>query len=257
MSLKVSIITVCYNSESTIRDTIESIVTQSYENIEYIIIDGQSSDKTLSIVKEYSEHIASIVSEPDNGIYDAMNKGLKLAAGDVIAFLNSDDFYESSKVISDVVKCFSANTDTSIVMGDLVFVESSNLHKIVRFYSSLHFKPWKLRFGWMPPHTATFVLRSVYEKVGGFSLEYKIASDYELFVRMLMVHKFSFVQINKVLVRMRAGGLSTSGIKNSLLLNSEIVKACKSHGVYTNLLFVLSKTPFKLFELFKSPKKSN
>jgi len=251
---KISIITVCFNSAKTIRNTIESVLSQDYLLIEYIIIDGQSKDNTMNIVNEYNDKISIIISEPDLGIYDAMNKGIHLATGDVIGILNSDDFYENHGVISEVINQFMSKAESSLVFGDVVFVEPSNTQEIVRFYNSDKFKTWKLRFGWMPPHPASFFKRSAYEQVGNYSLDYKIAADYELFVRMLMVHKLSYARINKVLVRMRAGGVSTSGFKNSLLLNMEIVKACKNNGVYTNLFLVLLKIPFKFLELIKKPK---
>jgi glycosyltransferase involved in cell wall biosynthesis len=254
MSLKISIITVCFNSEKTIRDTIESVLGQDYSDIEYVIIDGGSSDGTLDVIREYEDRIDTVISEPDKGIYDAMNKGIQLATGDVIGILNSDDFFESSCVISDVINQFKSNPESSLVFGDVVLVQPSNTQKVVRFYNADKFRTWKLRFGWMPPHPASFFKRSAYEQVGNYSLDYKIASDYELFVRMLMVRKLPYSRINKVLVRMRAGGISTSGIKNSILLNSEIVKACKNNGVYTNLFFVLLKIPFKFLEFLKKPK---
>lgn len=251
--MKISVITVCYNSVATIRDTIESVLEQDYSNIEYIIVDGGSSDDTLNIIRKYKNSIDVMISEPDRGIYDAMNKGIQSSSGDIICFLNSDDFYENPNVISDVVDQFKSNPDSSLIFGDVVFVEPFNAEKIVRYYNSVNFKAWKLRFGWMPPHPASFFKRSAYERVGKFSLDYKISADYELFVRMLLVHKLNYTRINKVLVKMRAGGISTSGIKNSLLLNSEIVRACKSNGIYTNVVFILLKVPFKLLELLKKP----
>jgi len=253
MSLKISIITVCFNSEKTIRDTIESVLSQDYPEIEYIVIDGLSKDGTMHIVSGYQSKISKIVSEPDQGIYDAMNKGIQLATGDVIGILNSDDIFEYPSVITDVVNCFKSEPKASFLFGDVVFVDQINTQNIIRFYSSGKFRSWKLRFGWMPPHTATFIKRSAYEQVGDYSIDYQISADYELFVRMLMVHKLVYARIDKVLVRMRAGGISTSGIKNSLLLNSEIVKACKRNGVYTNLFIMLFKIPFKLLEFLKKP----
>jgi glycosyltransferase involved in cell wall biosynthesis len=250
---KISIITVCYNSEKTIRDTIESVLSQDHPDIEYIVIDGLSDDNTINIVNEYSEKITKIISELDEGIYDAMNKGVKCSTGDIVGILNSDDFFENSFVISDVVNHFNSNPTASLVIGDVVFVEPSNTEKITRFYSSAKFKRWKLRFGWMPPHAATFIKKAVYEKVGIYNVNYKISADYELFVRMLMVHKLDYSRINKVLVRMRSGGISTSGIKSSFLLNTEIVKACKSNGIFTNLFLVLLKIPFKILEIFRKP----
>jgi len=249
--LKVSIITVSYNSAETIRDTIESVLEQSYKDIEYIIVDGNSKDETMAIVTSYGDKVTKVLSEPDKGIYDAMNKGVALATGDIIGILNSDDFYETNNAIEDIVDHFKANIEAEVVFGDVVFVEPSNLNKIVRYYSSKKFKAAKLRFGWMPPHPATFIKKSVYDQYGLYKLGYKISADYEMFVRLLMVAKVKFARIDKVIVRMRSGGASTDGIKSSLTLNQEIVRACRENGVYTNLLLVLLKIPFKLIELIK------
>lgn len=254
--MKISIITVSYNSAATIRDTIESVLSQSYNDIEYIVVDGASKDSTLAIVNDYSDKIAKIVSEPDKGIYDAMNKGIALATGDVIGILNSDDFFETSDVIDSVVKAFASSPESQLVFGDIVFVNADDLNTVTRFYSAGHFRPWKLRFGWMPPHPATFVRAEAYKIIGPYSVEYKISADYEMFVRLLLVHAFKFSRLEKVLVRMRAGGVSTSGVRSSLHLNKEIVQACRRNGVYTNILMVLSKIPFKLFEYIRRPKGS-
>lgn len=250
--MKVSIITVCYNSAATINDTITSVLSQDYKNIEYIVIDGGSSDATLDIINKYREQISVVISEPDKGIYDAMNKGIKNATGDIVGILNSDDFYETKDVITETVNNF--DVDTEIVFGDLIFVKPENIEKITRFYSLPRFKAWKLRFGWMPPHPATFIKKSVYDKYGLYKINYKISADYEVFVRFLLVNKVNFKHINKILVRMRDGGVSTSGLKSSLTLNKEIVKACEENGIYTNIFILMSKLPFKLFELLKRPK---
>ncbi|WP_024605737.1 MULTISPECIES: glycosyltransferase family 2 protein [unclassified Pseudoalteromonas] len=250
--MKVSIITVCYNSAVTIEDTIISVLSQNYKNIEYIVIDGGSSDATLDIINKYREQISIVISEPDKGIYDAMNKGIKNATGDIVGILNSDDFYETKDVITEIVNNFDVDTD--IVFGDLIFVKPENIEKITRFYSLPHFKAWKLRFGWMPPHPATFIKKPVYDKYGLYKINYKISADYEVFVRFLLVNKVNFKHINKVLVRMRDGGVSTSGLKSSLTLNKEIVKACEENGIYTNIFILMSKLPFKLLELLKRPK---
>jgi glycosyltransferase involved in cell wall biosynthesis len=252
--LKISIITVSYNSAATIRDTIESVLSQGYKDIEYIVVDGASKDSTMTIVNEYSDRISKIVSEPDKGIYDAMNKGISLATGDVIGILNSDDFYETNEVIDSVVKSFVSSPDSQLIFGDIVFVNADDLNTVTRFYGAGHFRAWKLRFGWMPPHPATFVRAEAYKITGPYSVKYKISADYEMFVRLLLVHKLKFVRLDKILVRMRAGGVSTSGVKSSLHLNKEIVQACRRNGVYTNLLMVLSKIPFKLLEYVRRPK---
>ncbi len=252
--MKVSIVTVCFNSEQTIRDTLESVVSQSYEDIEYIIVDGASTDGTLAIVDEFKDRIARVVSEPDGGIYDAMNKGISLATGDLVGLLNSDDFFASENAVSEIVECFRGNDELDIVFGDLVYVNSKTDSTVRRFYSSRRFRPWKLRFGFMPPHPATYVRKRVYDNFGLYSLDYRIASDYEMFVRWLFVNRIRFRRVNKVLVRMRMGGISTSGISNSLLLNKEIVRACVSNGLYTNVFFLMPKIPFKLLELFSRPR---
>lgn len=250
--MKVSIVTVCYNSAETIEDTIKSVISQTYDDIEYIIVDGGSTDDTLKIVEKYKAHIDILISEPDRGIYDAMNKGVEAATGDVVGILNSDDFYETKDSVASIVSEFDDATD--IVFGDLVFVNADNLAKVTRFYSLPNFSPWKLRFGWMPPHPATFIRKSSYNKHGLYKLDYKISADYEMFVRLLLVHKLCFKHLGKTLVRMRDGGVSTSGVKSSIRLNQEIVKACVENNIYTNLLFLLTKIPFKLFELVKRPK---
>lgn len=251
--MKISIITVCYNSAATIRDTIESVLSQTYLDIEYIIVDGASTDHTLEIVNEYRGRIARVVSEPDRGVYDAMNKGIRMAAGDVVGILNSDDIYENENVIATIAAALSEQPSADMVFGDVVFATQNDLDRVVRYYRSAHFRRWKLRFGWMPPHPATFVKKSVYDRLGLYGLDYKIAADYEIFVRWLLLNKLEYRRVETVLVRMRTGGLSTAGWRSSLLLNKEIVQACRRNGVYTNLPLVLTKIPFKLMELQRRP----
>ncbi|NWB97833.1 glycosyltransferase [Pseudomonas gingeri] len=252
--MKLSIITVCYNSAATIRDTIESVLSQDYADIEYIVVDGGSKDGTQAIVESYASHISTFVSEPDRGIYDAMNKGVALAHGDVIGILNSDDFYEGPGAISSVVKAFQRRPDNDVIFGDVVFVNASNLQKVTRFYRGNRFAPWKLRFGWMPPHPASFIRKAAYQQVGPYSLRYRISADYEFFVRFFLIHRLRYSYLNQVLVRMRSGGASTAGPRSNMRLNLEIVNACRSNGVYTNLFMLLFKLPFKLYELRKRPK---
>jgi glycosyltransferase involved in cell wall biosynthesis len=218
------------------------------------VIDGGSKDGTQAIVESYGERISRFISEPDKGLYDAMNKGVALATGDVIGILNSDDFYEDSTSASSVVKAFERHSESDVVFGDVVFVNAPDLQKVTRFYRGNRFTPWKLRFGWMPPHPATFIRKSAYTKVGLYSLKYRISADYEFFVRLFMVQRLKYSYLDKVLVRMRSGGASTGGLKSSLKLNMEIVEACRANGVYTNLPLVLLKLPFKLYELRKRPK---
>ena len=189
--MKVSLITVAYNSGKFIQDCMDSVLGQDYEDIEYIIIDGKSSDNTVELVQAKGDKISHFVSEPDKGIYDAMNKGLKLASGDIIGILNSDDFYANSQVISDVVNTFkSENCDT--LFGDLVFVQDEDLDKIVRYYPGKGFHPTQFAKGMMPPHPTFFAKKKVYEKVGLFDDSYKICADFDILVRMLHVHKYSY-----------------------------------------------------------------
>lgn len=207
----------------------------------------------MKIVSEYEDRIATIVSEPDHGIYDAMNKGIRAATGDVVGILNSDDFFATPNVIANVVEVFDGSRDADMVFGDVVFVAPNDLSSVKRFYSSRHFKPWKLRFGYMPPHPATFVRRELYTRFGEYNLDYHIAADYEMFVRWLIRHEVKFRRIDEVLVRMRLGGVSTAGLRSSILLNREIVRACVDNGLYTNLVCMLPKIPFKLLELLRRP----
>lgn len=251
--MKLSIITVCFNSASTIRDTIESVLSQDYGDIEYIVVDGGSKDGTQAIVESYGDRISRFVSEPDKGLYDAMNKGVAMATGAVVGILNSDDFYESTTSLASVAKAFERRPESDAVFGDVVFVDPTDLHKVTRFYCANRFAPWKLRFGWMPPHPATFIRKSAYDIVGQYSLKYRISADYEFFVRLFKVHALKYSYIDQVLVRMRSGGASTAGLRSSLKLNLEIVNACRTNGLYTNILMLLFKLPFKLYELRKRP----
>lgn len=252
--MKISIVTVAYNSAATIRDTIESVMSQTYSDIEYIIIDGASKDGTMAIVDEYRERIAKVVSEPDNGLYDAMNKGIAMATGDVIGILNSDDFFETDYALAAVAHAFEENPKAQLAFGDVVFVDADDLATVTRYYGAAHFQPWKLRFGWMPPHPGTYIRREAYSQVGDYSTHYRISADYEMFIRLLLVRKLPWTRIDGVLVRMRAGGVSTAGLRSSIRLNTEIVQACRRNGIYTNMLMVLSKLPFKLLEYVKRPR---
>lgn len=248
--MKVSIITVVRNNKETIRDAIESVLNQTYKDIEYIVIDGASTDGTVEVIKSYEESIAKFISERDNGLYDAMNKGLALASGDIVGILNSDDFYIDEFVIERVVKEFKSRHVDS-VFGDLVYIKPDNLDKTVRYYDSGHFNPKKFAYGWMPAHPTFFVKNDVYKKYGLFRVDLKIAADFDLLVRFLYTHKISYGYIKKVLVKMRTGGVSTSGFKSLVVLNREILQVCRDNGIKTNLLKVYSKYPAKILGLFK------
>lgn len=248
--MKISIITVVWNNKNTIKDAIDSVLSQTYKDIEYIIIDGASIDGTIEIIKSYGDKINKFLSEPDKGLYDAMNKGIKLAIGDVVGILNSDDFYMNEYTIEKVVKEFkSKNCDS--VYADLVYVRPGNLQKVVRYYDSSYFSPEKFAYGWMPAHPTFFLKREIYEKYGVFKTDYKIAADYELLVRFLSKNKITYSYIKEPIVKMRLGGASSSGIKSNYILNKEIIRACKENDIYTNWLMILSKYPKKMLGLFK------
>lgn len=251
--MKFSIITVCLNSAATIRHTLESVGAQDHAEREYIVVDGGSTDGTLDIIRNCGIRIDKLISGPDRGIYDAINRGLAAATGDVIGILHADDVYQSADVLSGVARAFAADPQADMVFGDVVFVSPDDAGRVVRYYGSRRFRAWKLRFGWMPPHPGTFMRRAACQRVGPYALDLKIAADYEMFVKALLVQRMRFARIDRVLVRMRAGGLSTSGLRSSVRLNREIVTACRRNGVYTNLFLVLLKTPFKLLELFRLP----
>ena len=248
--MKISIITVVWNNQETIRDAIESVLSQTYKDIEYIIVDGESIDGTVEIVQSYGDKISKFISEPDNGLYDAMNKGISLATGDVVGILNSDDFYIDEFVIEKVIEVFKEHKVDSC-FADLVYVHPNNLEKVVRHYDSSAFNPQKFAYGWMPAHPTFFVKREVYEKYGLFKTDYIIAADYELLVRFLYKHEVSYYYLKKVITKMRTGGISTSGVKSNWILNKEIVRACAENGLNTNMLKVLSKYPKKILGLVR------
>ena len=247
--MKVSIITVSFNSAKTIADTIDSVLSQDFPEIEYIIVDGGSTDGTVDIIRQNENRISQWISEKDQGMYDAMNKGIAMATGDVIGILNSDDVYMNTHVISDLMRVMQSQ-NTEVVFGDLILVDSSNQNKIIRYYDSGRFHPSKFKFGWMPAHPTVFVKRELYQKVGKFSTTYQIAADYEMLIRMLAIEKASYAYYPKPVVRMRSGGASTSGISRNWILNQEIIRACKENGIYTNLFMLLLKVPAKLWGRF-------
>lgn len=247
--LKISIITVVWNNAATIKDAIESVLSQTYDNIEYIIIDGASTDGTVEIIKSYGDKIAAFVSEPDRGLYDAMNKGIALATGDIVGILNSDDFYINSHVLEDVALAFE-QSQCDALFADLVFVHPANLEKVVRYYDSSHFSPEKFAYGWMPAHPTFFVKRWAYERHGVFRTDLKIAADFDILARFLYTHQLKYVYLDKVLVKMRLGGVSTS--PSSLWINNmEQVRVCKDNGINTNIFKIMSRYPRKILGLFK------
>jgi len=243
--MKISIITVTYNNEQTIASCIESVVNQTYNNIEYIIIDGKSTDNSLTIAKNYSDKISRIICEADEGMYYALNKGIKIASGDIIGFLHADDFYENNKVIEDIILQFKEfNTDS--VYGDLQYVKKNNANSVIRNWKAGKFSFKKLKKGWMPPHPSFFVKKEIYNKYGLFNTDLKIAADYDLMIRFLGKHKISTHYLSKVIVKMRWGGKSNKNIKNIIAKSKEDYKSIK-----TNKIGGLRTLFFKNFNKFK------
>jgi len=251
--MKISIITVCFNSAVTIRETIESVLAQDYPSIEYIIVDGGSNDGTMEIVMEYKDRIDVVISEPDRGIYDAMNKGIRAATGHVVGLLNSDDFYADDSAVRQLLELMDdAGSDT--VFADLAIVDAKNTERVIRYYDSSSFHLGRLSYGWMPAHPTFLVKRELYQTHGGFSLDYNIAADFEMVARLLHTVGASYAYLPVAVVKMRVGGVSTNGLKSSWVLNKEIVRACRANGINTKLPRVLLKTPAKLMEYIRKSK---
>ncbi len=252
-TMKVSIITVAYNSASTIADTIESVLRQDYSDIEYVIVNGASTDNTIDIIKHYEplfQGRMKWVSEKDNGIYDAMNKGIGLCTGDIVGILNSDDYFTSDDVITRIVPYFlDPERRIDAVYGDIHFISSDRPEKTVRYYSSRFFHPRWLRFGFMPAHPSFYLRRECYERYGGYRTDYQIGSDYEMMVRLFHKHKIKAEYVKMDFVTMRTGGLSTRNVNSRITLVKEDVRACRENGIYTNQFLVVLKFLFKIFEI--------
>ncbi len=243
--MKISIITVSYNSANTIRDTLKSISTQEYTSIEHIIVDGKSTDNTSQVVQEFP-HVSLFISEKDSGLYEAMNKGLQAATGDVIGILNSDDVYTDRTVLTKIAAAF---TDPAIycVYGDLQYVSPQNLQKVVRTWKAGKFQRKNFLYGWMPPHPTFFVRKEVYEKLGLFNITLKSAADYEMMLRILYIHEYTAAYIPAVLVKMRSGGISNASLRNRFKANREDAQAWKLNNkrphFFTLYLKPLRKIP--------------
>jgi glycosyltransferase involved in cell wall biosynthesis len=245
---KVSIITVVFNNREMIKNAIASVLNQTYKNIEYIVIDGSSDDGTIDVIRSYGKKISKFSSEKDSGIYDAMNKGIRMATGDIVGILNSDDIYIDNFVISKVVMQF-INTHCDSLYADLVYVNPRNVDKIIRYYDSGIFCLSRFSSGIMPAHPTFFVKREVYKKYGIFRTDLKIAADFDLMIRFLFCHKISSHYMKSVLVKMSTGGVSTS--LSSIWINSmEQLKVCHENGINTNIFKILFKYVPKVRGLF-------
>ncbi len=250
--LKVSVVTVCFNSADTVEDTIRSVCEQEYKPVEHVIIDGGSTDGTVEIVKRHNGRIKKFISEPDEGIYDAMNKGLHLAQGEIVAFLNADDVYASPTVISKVVAAMHAeNTDG--VYGDLVYVRRRNGHRIVRYWRAGEYQPRVFDSGWVPPHPTFFCRRALYQEFGGFNPSYRIAGDFELMLRLIEKHRIRVQYIPRPFVQMRAGGRANT-LRGIIQGNREIVHAFRDNGLEFSSRFFCLKLFRKLRQFVQKPR---
>ena len=248
--MKISIITVTFNSEKTLRYTIESVLNQNYDDIEYLIIDGGSTDSTLDIIKCYEpkfEGKLHYISEPDKGIYDAMNKGILMATGNVVGFLNSDDLFIDKKVAEDIVSAFDTNTDA--IYANLYFVQSTDVNQIVRIWKGSPYVSFK--YGWCPTHPTFYVRREIYQQYGGFDLSFDVSADFELMLRLIEKVHIRTKYLDRYMIRMRMGGESTGNIKNILKGNKNIYKAFCKHGLSVSIFYPVYRLLPKAIDLIK------
>lgn len=248
--LRISVVTVCWNSAATIARTLASVAAQNWPNVEHIVIDGASTDGTQQVITEHGGHVAQFVSENDNGIYDAMNKGIALATGDIIGILNADDHYLDSGSLRAVAEAFAAR-QVDAVLGDVAFFRAEAPDTFVRRYNSGRFRPELIAWGWMPAHPAMFLRRAVYDWFGLYRTDFRIAADFEFVARAFGSGSLNYWHLPQIVVAMQMGGVSTQGLRSTVTINREIVRACRVNGISTNLPKVLTKYAAKLTEFVK------
>jgi len=248
--MKISVITVCFNAAQEIEETIRSVVVQDHPDIEHIVIDGASTDGTQERVKRYSECIAHFVSEPDNGVYDAMNKGLRLASGEVVAFVNAGDMLATRNTVSYMAKAF-AEHDAEVIYGDALMVDPADITKVKRFWKGGEYKRENFRKGWMPPHLGTYIRKAAYDRLGHFNTELKVSADYELMFRFLYKHRLRGHYVPKVLVRFRLGGMSNRSLGHIWRANLEVYRAWRINGERVSPLIILRKPLRKLGQMLR------
>lgn len=246
--MKVSIITATYNSSKTVIDTLQSLNQQTYDDIEYIIVDGGSTDNTLSVIKAHCSRVSTIISEPDNGIYDALNKGIKASTGDIIGFLHSDDLFAYPYAVSDLVSTLTRE-QTDAVYADLEYVSKEDTAKVIRKWTSGAFHQKKILAGWMPPHPTFFMKRALYQQLGMFDLNLKIAADYDSILRYLWSNDVSASYLPKVVTKMRVGGASNRSLKNIIEKTKEDIQALKNNRLFWPTA-VLMKNVSKIPQFF-------
>ena len=243
----ITIITATFNSAQTVKDTLISVGRQTFQDIEHIIIDGASTDNTLDIVAAYP-HVNTVISEKDNGIYDAMNKGIRLATGDVVGILNSDDIYAHNRVLESIARLFK-DPNVQIVYADLQYVKADNLNKVVRHWKSGEYSSQNFFYGWMPPHPTFFVRRELFDECGLFDTSFKSAADYELMLRFLVRYDIPATYLPEVIVKMRNGGMSNASFKNRWRANREDRRAWDVNGL-TPYFFTIPLKPFRKLSQF-------
>lgn len=252
--MKLTIITVCYNSAETIADTIRSVAAQTFSSIEYIVVDGGSTDGTLHLVEQFGSIVTKLIHGPDKGIYDAMNKGICAATGDVIGFVNADDFYAAENVLSKVSAVFS-DSEVDICYGDLCYVKQWDILSIVRYWRSSPFHPGLFEKGWCPPHPTFFVRRQFYERLGGFDLNFRLAADMELMMRLLEVHRVRARYLPELMIKMRMGGVTNRNLKNIVKQNGEILRALRQYGLRASVSrLIFGKMASRGLQFFTRPK---
>jgi glycosyltransferase involved in cell wall biosynthesis len=249
--MKISIITVVYNNSKTILDAIISVKNQTYLSIEHIIIDGGSTDGTLEILNENMHLFNVLISEKDNGLYDAMNKGINIANGEVIGILNSDDFYNNNEIISDVMSNFISDTNLDIIYGDIIYVKHTNINKLVRYWKSISFSMNNFKKGVIPPHPSLFIKKAIYNEIGLFNLKFKIAADYEFMLRLFKNNTYKSKYLPLLMVKMRTGGISNRNFTNLIKQNIEIINAWKINNFKMPYNFFIYKLHYKLKQYFK------
>lgn len=246
--MRLSIITVTLNSKKTIISTLNSILAQTYKDIEHIVVDGGSTDGTLQIINQYNHHNKKVIISERSGIYKSMNLGIKAASGEIITILNSDDIYQNENSISDVMESISKCPNKSVFLGDVVYFKNTSFFNIYRYYKSKHFKRWHLKIGLMPPHPPSFIRKNIYTKYGLYYENFKIASDFEIFLRFIYKNKLDFKILNQIIVRMRMGGISGKNFKSYIISTKEILKSFELNKLKTSIFKILLRLPPKIFQ---------
>ena len=250
--ITLSVVTVCRNAAATIEDTLRSVAAQRYPAIEHIVVDGGSTDGTLEIIERHRHRIATFIAGPDRGIYDAMNKGIAAATGDIVGTLNADDIYVDEHVLGKIAAAF-ADPAVGACYADLVYVDRGDLNRIVRYWKSRPYTQGLFERGWLPAHPTFFLRRVLYQRYGGFDLQYRLQADFELTLRMLAVHKLPSVYLPEVIVKMRMGGVSNRSVLNVIKGNLEAYRACRRHDLKVSPLFMVRKVLSRLPQFFRRP----